>query len=911
MKNHVLQCACCPKEVVATMKAHKASHSGQIKDLPKGSKNKFVAIVWERLFKDVRVVENAEPHLNSEHTSTTENSSSYLESVVADSDLAVGPEVGIARGSSGDRATPDEASYMATNLVGDKSDERCRSNAEEEAKSETSQRKPLLVEAGRDRADEKVPSSSAETLLNKDPPHQKSSLSTMELEHTEDCAEEANPSNDTGTPPNIKTDNNGISTSVALTHAMPTKESGTHPKSSSGRSDNRIPDIDIQDECTELSKSESREPEQSGKCAQIGKMQSENLKSDLSRKEANEATTTAVLDLDGVIAESTNGKSPQIVCDLPETSKLGGSSDTVELFDETKKALTHAGQLSNILPDKDENSYADHELAFVAPDTVHGIIPKSKTPEPTLTETHDLAFAQLAPAPKDTQTQLLGDTVDGASGKTEVNTHESVVNHSDERGDERTESDSQGWYAANKSAFNQMSEFSHVRSTSNLRINTSAVESTSPGFPAGLSLLSNLAASRPCLKESSEPDEKTETLNDAGNRKDEVVDELQHLNGKQSSFETRDKHENQAVTADHPGMDEGPAAKDNYTDNVSPLHSEPDRKHPRKRKKADSKRRPTKYTIDTPAGTTEPEAKDTTGTEPNCLDGIDKRTDTGTVDIKDAVFICPTCDKAFSLMSSLKKHHGGAHRSKVDESKVKFGLADGSGAISERFDSIEDLERVLASSQPGLDVSAKLAAFPADPHVASDSGKKRKRKRKQSSNETVAPPAAPAAPAAAAAAAAAASDPVKQRGRKRKKISNATPVLPPVSGEKKRGRPRKNQSAGRSSRGDAVSTDATKHVDDGSRPSKRGYRKKQERVDTEKELGEGMKYPIDSRVIVWADNDYWGATIKGYERKRNTIGYSINYDGYAKARRNWIKPDLIAGLMNAEGKLALDEEGAA
>ena len=37
-------------------------------------------------------------------------------------------------------------------------------NAEEEAKSETSQRKPLLVEAGRDRADEKVPSSSAETL---------------------------------------------------------------------------------------------------------------------------------------------------------------------------------------------------------------------------------------------------------------------------------------------------------------------------------------------------------------------------------------------------------------------------------------------------------------------------------------------------------------------------------------------------------------------------------------------------------------------------------------------------------------------------------------------------------------------------------------------------------------------------
>ena len=130
MTNHVLQCACCPKEVVATMKAHKASHSGQIKDLPKGSKNKFVAIVWERLFKDVRVVENAEPHLNSEHTSTTENSSSYLESVVADSDLAVGPEVGIARGSSGDRATPDEASYMATNLVGNKSDEPLMGDSE-------------------------------------------------------------------------------------------------------------------------------------------------------------------------------------------------------------------------------------------------------------------------------------------------------------------------------------------------------------------------------------------------------------------------------------------------------------------------------------------------------------------------------------------------------------------------------------------------------------------------------------------------------------------------------------------------------------------------------------------------------------------------------------------------------------
>ncbi|EJK66957.1 hypothetical protein THAOC_12067 [Thalassiosira oceanica] len=138
-------------------------------------------------------------------------------------------------------------------------------------------------------------------------------------------------------------------------------------------------------------------------------------------------------------------------------------------------------------------------------------------------------------------------------------------------------------------------------------------------------------------------------------------------------------------------------------------------------------------------------------------------------------------------------------------------------------------------------------------------------------------------------------------------LKETAELLAAPDSKNKRGRRRISQSPGRSSRSDSVSPDATKHVDGGSRPAKRSYRKARE--DTE---NEGMKYPINSRVIVWSDNDYWGATIKGYERKNNTIGYSVNYDGYAKSRRNWVNPHLVAGLMNAEGKLVLEnEEGAA
>ena len=858
MTNHVLQCTCCPEEVVRTLKAYKASHPGQIRDLPKGSKTKFVSIVWERLFEGTRVVENPEPHLNSEHTSN-ENSSSYLESVAADSDLAVGQDT-----AANDRAKPDEASHVATYLVGDESDERCRS--ENEAKSKTSQTEglPLVIKAAGDREEEK--------------------------------REEENPSNNTiGNPPNKETEDNGIAAAGSSAPAVPSKRSGTlttneaDPKSSISRSDHCIPENEVESSML--------------KCAQIDKKRKENVKSDLSQKRASEAegevsctlTTTAVSDLDGLIAESSfGGTSPQTGCDLPETSKHEGASDTVKLSDGSKKGLNHDGQLSDIPPDKDDNSNADHEQT--APDNVHGMIGKSHAPEPTLTKTYDLASAPHAPALKDAKTQLRGDTVDGENSKTEVETHDSNAMHTDDHG--QTESDSQDWYSANKSAFNQMSEFAHGRSTSNPRIDASAVEPTSSMVADGLSLLSNLADSRPRLKETPKPDDKTEILDDSSNRNDEM-EGSQQLGGKQCSFETCDKHENQSVTADHPRMDEGPAQKDNYTNNVSPLHSEPERKRPRKRKKSNTSRGPT-GTSGIPAGTDfEPEAKDT-GTEPNFLHGVDKGAGTGTADNEDVVFICPTCDKAFKSMSSLKKHHGGAHRSKVNESKVKVGLVDGSGAIRKRFDSIEDLDRYcgLASSHRGhgIETPAKLAAVPAVRPVASGSKKERGRKRKQSSNDTAAPPAATA------------SDSAMHRGRKRKQSSNKTAELPSApDSKKKRGRQRKSQSSERSSsRSDTLSPDATKHVDGGSRPSKRSYRKQQGRADTEKEF-EGMKYPINSRVIIWADNDYWGATIKGYERKRNTIGYSVNYDGYAKSRRNWVEPRVIAGLMNAEGKLVLDD----
>jgi len=907
MTNHLLQCASCPEGVVRTLKAYKASHSGQMKDLPKGSKNKFISIVWERLFKGAPVVENAEPHPNSEHT-PTENSSSYPESVVADSDLAVGPGVGLALATTGDRAKPDEASQMASNLVGDESDERCRPNAEKEAKPKTSPTKglPFVIKAAGDRVEEKILDSSAETLLlNKGQSHQKSSLSTIELECTENCAEEENLSNITGKPLNKEIEDNGIATAIATAvapaPATPSKGSGTltiieaAPKSSIGRSDICISHDEI-DECMELSKPESRDPERSVKCAQTGKIRKENLKSDMSQKDANKAegevTTSTVLDLDGIIAESTIDRTPpQIGCDLPETSKYG-ASDTVSA--ENKQDLTHDGL--DILRDKDDISNA-HEPAALAPDTVHGMFAKSQAPEPTLTKTHDLAFAPIAPALKDAETQLLGDTLDGASSKTEVNAHDSNAIHSDECG--KTESHSQDWYAANKSALNQMSEFSHGRSTSNPRINTSAAKSASPVMAGGLSLLSIAAGSCSRLKEAPKPDEKAGIPNSSGNRKDEVPHERQHSDEKQSILEFSDKHENQAATTDQPGMDEGPAVKDNDTDNVSPFHSEPDRKRLRERKKANTNRRPTR-TIAPADIDSEPEAKNKTGAEPNCPDGIDERSCTGTADIKDAVFICPTCDKAFRSMSSLKKHHGGAHRSKADESKVKVGLLDGNGAINKRFDSMEDLDRFCGLASRHL--SAKFAAVPAVPDVASSSRKQRGRKRKQISNDTVAPPPPPAA----------ASDSVKRRGRKRRQSSNETAKLPAAPDSKnKKERRRKSQSSGRSTRSDTASPDATKHVDGGSRPFKRSYRK-QVRADTENESGEGMKYPINSRVIIWADNNYWGATIKGYKRKSNTVGYSVNYDGYAKSRRNWVKPELVAGLMNAEGKLVLDdEEGAA
>ena len=109
--------------------------------------------------------------------------------------------------------------------------------------------------------------------------------------------------------------------------------------------------------------------------------------------------------------------------------------------------------------------------------------------------------------------------------------------------------------------------------------------------------------------------------------------------------------------------------------------------------------------------------EDATGAELNCLDVIDKRTGTTTVSKKDIVFICPTCDKAIDNVCSLKGHYGAAHqtkpKTKLDVSKVKVGLIDSNGAVSRRFDSIEDLERGLACSKDGcsLEIATNLGGL--------------------------------------------------------------------------------------------------------------------------------------------------------------------------------------------------------
>ena len=207
------------------------------------------------------------------------------------------------------------------------------------------------------------------------------------------------------------------------------------------------------------------------------------------------------------------------------------------------------------------------------------------------------------------------------------------------------------------------------------------------------------------------------------------------------------------------------------------------------------------------------------GAKPNEIshDGNNKRTGKTSGHEKDRVFICPRCDTPFNSMCSLKAHHGGAHKSKVNISKVKVGLMDSSGTVNERFDSIEDLERGLSSSYH--------------------------EKMNQRSDETAALPVAPT------------------------RLSN--------------------QSSSRSPRSDTVFYDVTEHV---------AGRRKQGSGRKEKEIGEGMEYPINSQIIVYAHNDYWRATVKGYKRKKNTIGYIINYDGTAKSKRIWIKPEAIVGL---------------